>query len=118
MDITLRWSLVWTTSPWDIMEADLNDPTLPDCLEMVGFRLAHLGAIAIVVAEAWFGVVCPLPSPEMWLRTKVHESTYTGSFVEHWLQRLLYYAAPSWVFSGLFVAATWWYFPPRFKWRA
>ena len=26
------------------------------------FRLAHLGAIVIVVAESWFGVVCPLTS--------------------------------------------------------
>ena len=83
------------------------------------FRLAHLAAIAVVVAEAWFGVVCPLTSAEMWLRTKARTSTYTGSFIEHWLERLLYYQAPAWVFTtgyslfGLAVAATWWYFPPR-----
>ena len=87
------------------------------------FRLAHLGAIAIVVAEAWFGVVCPLTSLEMWLRTKAHETTYAGSFVEHWLQRILYYEAPPWVFTvayslfGLLVAASWWYFPPNFRRR-
>ena len=88
------------------------------------FRLAHLGAIAIVVAEAWFGLLCPLTSLEMWLRTKAHETTYAGSFVEHWLQRVLYYEAPPWVFTvayslfGLLVAASWWYFPPKFKRRA
>ena len=83
------------------------------------FRLAHLAAIAIVVAEAWIGAVCPLTSLEMWLRVRAHATTYTGSFIEHWLQRLLYYDAPAWVFTlgyslfGLLVVATWWYFPPK-----
>jgi hypothetical protein len=83
------------------------------------FRLAHLGAIAIIVAQTWFGVICPLTSLEMWLRTKAGETAYAGSFVQHWLQRILYYHAPPWVFTlayslfGLAVVATWWYFPPR-----
>jgi len=87
------------------------------------FRLAHLAAIAAVVTEAWLGVVCPLTALEMWLRAKAHAPTYTGSFIEHWLQRLLYYDAPAWVFTlgyslfGLVVLATWWYFPPRFSRR-
>jgi hypothetical protein len=82
------------------------------------FRVAHLAAIAVVVAESWFGVVCPLTTWEMWLRARAGASTYGGSFIEHWLQRLLYYDAPGWVFTlvyslfGLLVAATWWYFPP------
>ncbi len=82
------------------------------------FRLAHLGAIAVVVGEAWLGVICPLTSLEMWLRVKAHATTYSGSFIEHWLQRILYYEAPSWVFVlaysvfGLLVVATWWCFPP------
>jgi len=84
------------------------------------FRLAHLAAIAVVAAEAWFGVTCPLTSLEMWLRAKARASIYSGSFIEHWLQRILYYDAPSWVFTlgyslfALLVAASWWYFPPRF----
>jgi hypothetical protein len=83
------------------------------------FRVAHMAAIAVVVAESWFGVVCPLTTWEMWLRARAGASTYGGSFIEHWLQRLLYYDAPGWVFTvayslfGLVVAATWWYFPPR-----
>jgi polyferredoxin len=87
------------------------------------FRAAHLAAITVVVAEAWFGAVCPFTSLEMWLRTKARTTTYAGSFIEHWLQRILYYEAPSWVFTvvyslfGLVVAAVWWYFPPRFNRR-
>lgn len=88
------------------------------------FRLVHLAAIAAVLAEAWLGVVCPLTSLEMWLRAKARATTYTGSFIEHWLQRILYYEAPAWVFTlgyslfGLVVIATWWYFPPKFSRRA
>jgi hypothetical protein len=32
------------------------------------FRLGHAAAIAIVVARAWFGAVCPLTAVQMWLR--------------------------------------------------
>ena len=88
------------------------------------FRLAHLAAIAIVVAEVWIDVACPLTSLEMWLRERAHAATYTGSFVEHWFQRILYYEAPAWVFTlcysllGAAVLATWWCFPPRFNRRS
>ena len=93
-------------------------------VNVLWFRLAHLAAIAIVVAEAWFGAVCPLTSLEMWLRAKARATTYAGTFIEHWLQRILYYEAPAWVFTlgytifALIVVATWWYFPPRFTRRA
>jgi polyferredoxin len=83
------------------------------------FRLAHLLAIGLVVSEAWLGIVCPLTSLENWLRTQARASAYEGGFIEHWLQRLLFYDAPSWVFTlgytlfGLAVVASWWCFPPR-----
>jgi hypothetical protein len=83
------------------------------------FRLAHFAAIAVVVAEAWIGLVCPLTTLEMWLRAQARDATYAGSFIEHWLQRLLYYDAPAWVFTtayslfGLAVIAAWWAFPPK-----
>lgn len=84
----------------------------------LSFRLVHLCTVAIVVAESWLGAVCPLTTLEMWLRVKAHASTYSGSFIEHWLQRLLYYDAPPWVFVlgyslfGLLVVATWIFYPP------
>ncbi len=83
------------------------------------FRLAHLATIGIVVAEAWWGIVCPLTTLEMWLREQAHDSRYSGSFIEHWLQALLFWQAPPWVFTaaytlfGVAVAAAWWRFPPK-----
>jgi hypothetical protein len=81
--------------------------------------LTHLAAIAVVVAQAWLGATCPLTGLELWLRAKARQGTYSGSFIEHWLQRLLYYEAPPWVFTvvytvfGLAVVAAWRWFPPR-----
>ena len=87
----------------------------------VWFRLAHLGAIAVVVAQAWLGWVCPLTTLESWLRERAGSSGYTRGFIEHWMQRILFHEAPLWVFGlaytvfGLLVLAAWWYFPPRLK---
>ena len=82
------------------------------------FRLAHLAAIGFVVMQAWLGQVCPLTTLEMWLRARAGASNYGGGFIAHWMQRLLYYDAPAWVFVGaysvfgLLVLASWFYFPP------
>ena len=87
------------------------------------FRYAHLLAIAIVVAESWLGVVCPLTTWEMSLREAAGQATYSGSFIAHWLHTLLYYEAPAGVFTslysafGLIVAFSWWYVRPRTLWN-
>lgn len=86
------------------------------------FRWAHLGAIALVVLQAWWGAHCPLTVLESWLRMRARSVGYEKSFIEHWVQRLLYYEAPPWVFVlvyslfGLLVLWLWWRFPPR-PWR-
>ena len=83
-------------------------------------RFAHLATILVVAGEAWLGIVCPLTTLEMRLRRQAHETTYDGSFVEHWLRALLFWQAPAWVFTaaysafGLSVLATWWLWPVRF----
>ncbi len=82
-------------------------------------RLAHLAAIGFVVSESWLGILCPLTTLESWLRVQAGSTAYHQSFMAHWLQSLLFYEAPSWVFTGayslfgLLVAAAWWYFPPK-----
>ncbi|MDI1274510.1 DUF2784 domain-containing protein [Polaromonas sp.] len=82
------------------------------------FRLAHVGAIVFVVVQTWLGMLCPLTTLELWLRAQAGVAGYGGGFIEHWLQRVLYYEAPWWVFAvayslfGLLVVAAWVRFPP------
>jgi len=82
------------------------------------FRLAHLVAIGVVVAQALLGRLCPLTTLESWLRVQAGQPSYTKSFIEHWLQRIIFYEAPFWVFAlaytlfAALVIAAWWYFPP------
>jgi hypothetical protein len=77
------------------------------------FRLAHLVAIGIVVLQAWAGVLCPLTVWENALRERAGEAAYAGSFIQHWLHRLLFWQAEPWVFTavytvfGVAVALTW-----------
>ena len=83
------------------------------------FRMVHLAAIGIVVLQSWFSVICPLTQWEMSLRNKAGEATYPGSFIAHWLETLLYYRAPEWVFIlvytlfGMLVVASWFWVRPR-----
>ena len=84
------------------------------------FRIAHLAAIGIVVLQSWFSVICPLTLWEMNLRGKAGDATYPGSFVAYWLETLLYYRAPEWVFIlaytlfGVLVVVSWYWVRPRY----
>lgn len=84
------------------------------------FRAVHAAAIGIVVLQAWLGQDCPLTVLEAWFRRPAAGAApYVGGFIEHWVQRVLFWQAPTWVFTvaysvfGALVAATWWYFPPN-----
>ena len=82
------------------------------------FRLAHLIAIGVVVVQSWFGVICPLTTWEMALREKAGDVVYGGTFMSHWLETILYYNAPAWVFVvcytifGLLVVVSWFWVRP------
>ena len=81
-------------------------------------RVVHLLAIAVVAIQAWFGVICPLTTLEMWLRERAGLKAYSGSFIDHWLAQLVYWDLPTWVFTltyslfALVVIATWFIVPP------
>jgi len=83
------------------------------------FRVTHLLGIGVIVLQAWFGVICALTIWEMDLRSKAGETIYEGSFITHWLNELLYYQAPSWVFLvcytifGGLVLVSWFLVRPR-----
>ena len=83
------------------------------------FRYAHIAAISIVILQSWLRNICPLTTWEMALREKGGDAVYSGSFVAHWLESILYYRAPEWVFVvgytlfGVLVAASWYWIRPR-----
>ncbi len=83
------------------------------------FRLGHLISVGTVAAQAWFGVLCPLTTLEVALRSRAGDVVYSGSFIAHWMETLLYYEAPLWVFAigyttfGLLVVVSWFFVPPR-----
>ncbi len=83
------------------------------------FRFLHLAAIAVVVVQSWLGMICPLTHLEVYLRQQAGvDAVYAGTFISHWLQTLLYYQAPHWVFVlvytlfGGLVLCSWWWLPP------
>ena len=92
-----NWS--WVRNPW--------------------FRLSHLFAIAIVVLQSWVGVICPLTTWEMALRERADAAVYSGTFISHWLESLLYFQGPAWVFTvcytvfAVMVVASWFWVRPR-----
>lgn len=83
------------------------------------FRLSHLGAIGLVVAESWLGIDCPLTTLESWLRDLAGQVVYNDGFIAFWLRRLIFFEAPAWVFTvgysafGVLVILSWWFFPPK-----
>ena len=83
------------------------------------FRVGHLAAIGFVVMQSWLGAICPLTVWENELRARAGEATYPGDFIAYWLETILYYQAPTWVFTliytlfGALVVASWFWVPPR-----
>src|SRR5690348_6299968 len=68
------------------------------------FRAAHLAAILLVCAEAIAGVACPLTTIENSLRTRAGGSGYPGDFIGYWLDWMIFYNAPGWVFTAIYLA--------------
>lgn len=97
MGIVLKWQ--WIRNTW--------------------FRLIHLAAILVVVAEAWLGITCPFTTWEKALRAKAGQTAYRGDFLANRVHDLLFFDAPPWVFTvcytafGLLVLATFLLAPPR-----
>jgi hypothetical protein len=81
MGIALRWN--WVRNLW--------------------FRTAHLVAIAGVALEALLGMNCPLTVLEFSLRYGVPPSDRRVSFVGDIIDSILYYDAPAWLFTIIYV---------------
>jgi len=80
----------------------------------IWFRIAHLTAILFVVGESLLGMVCPLTTWEDELR----QLETSDSFIQRWLQGILFYNAPEgmltivYVLFALLVLATFILIPP------
>jgi hypothetical protein len=78
------------------------------------WRLLHLFAIVFIATESLLGVACPLTVWEYHLRGE-HS---TRGFVERWVDGILFYDAPPWVFTASYagfaalVIVTWIAVPP------
>lgn len=89
------------------------------------FRMLHMGAIGFVLLEAWAGLTCPLTVLEnhLRLRTEIGTRVYDQNFIGYWLDRLIFYTAPDWVFTFIYsvffalVVLMWIVHPPRWKLR-
>lgn len=83
-----------------------------------GFRIGHLAAIGLVVVQSWLEVPCSLTVMESAFRARAGAAAYAHGFIRDWLTRLLFYEAPSWVFTvaytlfGGAVLATFVAYPP------
>ena len=66
------------------------------------FRVVHLAVIGFVVVQQWLGEMCPLTVWESELRRQAGAEGYQAGFIADWLERLLYYSAPGWVFTVVY----------------
>lgn len=82
------------------------------------FRIIHLLAIGLVLAESWLGLICPLTEWENRSREAAGGSAYSSSFIQYWLHEILFYDFPTWVFTaaytafGIIVIIAWFLVPP------
>lgn len=87
------------------------------------FRALHTAGIVYIAMQAWFGIVCPLTTWEMWLRERAGQRVYEGDFIAFWLRKLLFFEAQPWVFIvaysvfGLLVVLSWLLVKPQLPWR-
>jgi Protein of Unknown function (DUF2784) len=84
------------------------------------FRAAHLAMILLVCADALVGTTtCPLTRLENALRLRGGETGNARDFIGYWLDWLIFYHAPPWVFTavylafGMLVLLTLWFIPLR-----
>jgi hypothetical protein len=78
------------------------------------WRVVHLSAILFIAAESLLGIACPLTVWEDALRG----AQQRAGFVERWVHHVMFYQAPTWVFTAAYLAfaalvlVTWIAIPP------
>jgi len=84
------------------------------------FRVAHLLAMGVVLAESLIGFICPLTTWEDQLRNRAGEAAgYSGSFIQHWVGRILFHdwneQTFTFIYAGFFIlmGITFWVVRPQ-----
>ncbi len=84
-------------------------------------KCIHLIALAFALVINIFGLLCPLTYLEVWADSRHDPSvTYTGSFISHYLEELIYLAVPGWALLSLTIflcAFNGWYYIRGGNWR-
>jgi len=68
------------------------------------FRWVHVAVMLLIAGQALLGQLCPLTTWENLLRERAGSAAYSESFIQHWLHRLLFFEAPFWVFTTIYLA--------------
>ncbi len=58
------------------------------------FRIIHLCAVIFVTVQSWIGRICPLTDLENLFRARAGSSRYSESFMEFWIEKIIYYDLP------------------------
>jgi len=67
-------------------------------------RLLHLASLVFSVLLQSFGWLCPLTHLEVWLRRQQEAMGYSGSFIAHYLEKLIYLdVSAGYIFVGTVV---------------
>lgn len=61
-------------------------------------RAIHVGMMGFVLVEVLVGLVCPLTWLENYFLDAAGKSGYQNSFIAYWVERIMYWNAPQWVF--------------------
>ena len=84
---------------------------------VVWIKWVHIGALTFSVLLQLFHWICPLTHLEVWLRQRHDPSlAYTGEFIAHYAERLVYLRADRWAVLGVtlvIVGLSLWAYWPR-----
>lgn len=83
----------------------------------VWVKWTHLASLTFSVVLQIFRWVCPLTHLEIWLRKLGGAQPYEGTFIRHYVERIVYAEIPRvMVFTGTLVViafSAWMYFTPK-----
>ena len=67
-------------------------------------KILHIAGLGFSFVTQVFGWYCPLTDLETWLRGKYETSaTYKGSFIVHYVEKIIYIHTPPWIIFALTV---------------